>query len=100
MEENQCESFIEKCKSQQEIYNKNKKTWDDIHEKQQQYGIAYSPKTIFKWLKLSSVFLCPCDDSKVTELEDTVVYIDSKCTYHILTCKCGYEYAYKDYRLR
>lgn len=98
---NHCAPFIEKCKSLQEIYNKNKKSWDDIYEKQQQYGIEYSPKTRFKWLKLSTVFVCPCDvDEKTTELENRVVYIDNKYVYHILVCKCGYEYAYKDYRLR
>ncbi len=98
-EHNQCESFIEKCKSLQEIYNKNKKTWDDINEKQQQYGVDYSPKTRFKWLKLSSVFICPCNyHTKAAELENRVLYIDNKYIYHMLVCKCGYEYAYKDYR--
>lgn len=98
MKNNGCsmESFIEKCKADKSIQDKNKILWDDLFEKQSEYGTSYVPGRKFKWWKLSNILVCPRDGQ---ELIDDRVFIDNKYIYYILSCACGYKYAYKDYRL-
>lgn len=84
--------FKNKCKETKEKQDAIEKRYEDLQKEQESYARGcYKPKWKFNWRKLETEPYCPNCGKKLSvyDLRYWRFGEDS-----ILTCECGYEYAW------